>query len=166
MVHEEISQEERRETIRQFYRSKQRWWWWRAFTHIVTNCTFYIIICVLFCLFCLVIIHVKVMLYRHTTIWHCILTRGVRHLVETRTRFINQWFTDLIYDLRTWFMIYNSDLRIDFPDNYWIVEVFRYFKYIYMEFNRIHQSGMIVIYDLHPRSVWDLQRCRTPRLTR
>ena len=35
--------------------------------------------------------------------------RGVRHLVETRTiRFINQRFTDLIYDL----------LRIDFADNY------------------------------------------------
>ena len=32
-----------------------------------------------------------------------------------------------------------------------------------MEFNRIYQSGMIVIYDLHQRSVRDLQRCRTPR---
>ena len=28
------------------------------------------------------------------------------------------------------------------------MEVFQYFKYIYMEFNRIYQSGMIVIYDL------------------
>ena len=42
--------------------------------------------------------------------------------------------------------------------------VFRYFKYIYMGFNRIYQSGMIVIYDLYPWSVRDLQRCRTPRL--
>ena len=32
-----------------------------------------------------------------------------------------------------------------------------------MGFNRIYQSGIIVIYDLHPWSVRDLQRCRTPR---
>ena len=35
-----------------------------------------------------------------------------------------------------------------------------------MGFNRNYQSGMIVIYDLHPWSVRDLQRCRTPRDSR
>ena len=43
-------------------------------------------------------------------------------------------------------MIYYSDLRIDFADNYRITNIFQYFKYIYMEFNWIYQSGMI--YDL------------------
>ena len=33
-----------------------------------------------------------------------------------------------------------------------------------MGFNRIYQSGIIVIYDLHPWSVRDLQGCRTPRV--
>ena len=28
---------------------------------------------------------------------------------------------------------------------------------------RIYQSGMIVIYDLHPQSIRDLQKCLTPR---
>ena len=33
------------------------------------------------------------------------------------------------------------------------MKVFRHFKYIYMEFNGFYQSGMIMIYDLHPQSV-------------
>ena len=52
-------------------------------------------------------------------------------------------------------MIYNSDLRIDFLI---ITELWKYFD-ILMEFNRIYQSGMIVIYNLHLRSAQDLQRC-------
>ena len=37
-----------------------------------------------------------------------------------------------------------KDLHINFANN---MEVFQYFKYIYVEFNRIYQSGMI--YYLH-----------------
>ena len=60
----------------------------------------------------------------------------VQHLVERRKRLINQ----LIYRL-TEFMFYNSDLHIDFPDNCCISTC------------GIYQSGMIMIYDLHQRSI-------------
>ena len=44
-------------------------------------------------------------------------------------------------------MIYNSDLHIDFPDNYGSILIFNIYLRIW-NLNRIYQSDMI--YDLHP----------------
>ena len=60
-------------------------------------------------------------------------------------------------------MSYNSDLRIDFPNNCWIMKAFWYFIYIYMEFNRIYQPGMIYIwFMIYTWSTWGFTKVLDP----